>query len=105
MAPTCWYFTATTRERWPAFRDPYKVRAFVAAMHSVCERDGLENLALVVLPDHVHGLWSLPDDDFARRWDALRETLDATLRWASFAQPPRTHRLTSELERIKLSAY
>jgi len=30
--------------------------------------------ALVVLPDHLHGVWTLPseDPDFSKRWQAIK---------------------------------
>lgn len=103
----CWFFTAATRERWPSFRDPYKVRALIATLNAVRAELPFENLAFVVLPDHVHGLWSMAsaDEAFARRWRMLGTALDLALRHPIFDPGPRTRRIDSEAERIKLRAY
>lgn len=44
------------------------------AMRSVQRRHPFEILAVVVLPDHLHALWRLPDGDcdFAVRWSLIK---------------------------------
>ena len=63
-------FTVVTAERAPVFRDPRAVACLVRAMRKVRGKHPFETLALVVLPDHLHCLWSLPPGDsaFPRRW-------------------------------------
>src|SRR5262245_6499249 len=41
---------------------------------SVQERHPFETIAVCVLPDHLHAIWSLPegDTDFARRWSLIK---------------------------------
>ena len=78
----CWFFTAHTLNRWPTFRDPFKVRVLMDALAYVARRDPFESLALVVLPDHVHGVWRhlAAARAFDRRWDALESVLIDALR-------------------------
>ncbi len=41
---------------------------------SVQERHPFESVAMCVLPDHLHAIWSLPsgDSDFAMRWNLIK---------------------------------
>lgn len=107
VSSECWFFTAATRERWPTFRDPYKVRALLSVLNAVRAEEAFENLAFVVLPDHVHGLWSMAGDAdaFARRWTMVATALDLALRHPIFDPTPLARRIDSEGERIKLRAY
>ena len=89
----CWFFTAYTRNRWPTFRDPFKVHVLTDALAYVARRDRFESLALVVLPDHVHGVWRhlAAPRAFERRWDALDALLIDALRLSvsPWDAPPR----------------
>src|SRR6202012_2556477 len=46
-------------------------------------------IAICILPDHIHALWSLPEDDrdFSTRWNLIKggfsRGLDAQPRWSS----------------------
>jgi putative transposase len=41
---------------------------------SVQERRPFETVAICILPDHLHAIWTLPmdDSDFARRWSLIK---------------------------------
>ena len=45
--------------------------------------------AWVVLPDHMHAVWTLPpgDTDFSTRWGAIKARFTITLRRAGFSPP------------------
>jgi putative transposase len=47
------------------FRDVYR---------SVQQQRPFETIAICILPDHLHAIWSLPpgDADFARRWNLIK---------------------------------
>jgi putative transposase len=94
----CWFFTAHTHGRWPTFRDPFKVRVLMDALAYVSRRDPFESLALVVLPDHVHGVCRhlAAPRAFERRWDALEGLLIEALRLPAspWEAPPRTRLLS-----------
>ena len=50
-----------------------------------------ENLAWVVLPDHLHCVWRLPpgDRDFSMRWGAIKSRFThAVMRRPGFSQAP-----------------
>ncbi|GLK91919.1 REP-associated tyrosine transposase [Pseudomonas turukhanskensis] len=50
-------------------------------MHQVRERHPFETLAAVVLPDHLHCVWQLPDGDydFATRWALIKAAFSRQL--------------------------
>ncbi len=45
-----------------------------ASYRAVQSRYPFETIAICILPDHVHALWSLPegDSDFSRRWSLIK---------------------------------
>jgi putative transposase len=45
-------------------------KAYAAARR----RDSFETIAICVLPDHLHAIWALPEDDadFSRRWSLIK---------------------------------
>ena len=56
-------------------REPAAVALFLGAVEKVRARDFLEVDAYVVLPDHLHALWTLPvgDANFSTRWRCSRK--------------------------------
>ena len=49
-----------------------------------------EIVAMVVMPDHLHCVWSLPDGDadFSTRWGAIKARFSIGVRRAGFTPPP-----------------
>ena len=48
--------TTTTHNRYPVFRDFEVARLLILELHSTCNELGIESLAFVVMPDHLHWL-------------------------------------------------
>lgn len=48
--------------------------------------------AMVVLPDHLHAIWTLPpgDADYSTRWGAIKARFSMAIRRAGFTAPPTT---------------
>jgi putative transposase len=44
-------------------------------------RDPFETIAICVLPDHLHAIWALPEDDadFSRRWSLIKHDFSCGL--------------------------
>ena len=63
------FFTLVTHGRRPIFQTPERVGLFREATRRVKRERPFEIVGAVVLPDHVHFLWTLPpgDADFSRR--------------------------------------
>ncbi|MEM9005128.1 MAG: transposase [Cyanobacteria bacterium P01_F01_bin.86] len=70
-----YFFTVVTYERQPLFQDPNNVQLLREAFHTVKQRYPFTIDAIVVLPDHVHALWTLPEEDanFSTRWRLIKE--------------------------------
>jgi putative transposase len=69
-----------------------RVQSLRDAVRDVRMRAPFHIDAWVVLPDHLHCLWTLPenDSDFSSRWRDIKKTFSKTL-------PPTEHRSTSRI--------
>jgi putative transposase len=67
-------FTVVTCARAPVFRDRRARRLMGAAMRTVGQRFPFRIVAIVLLPDHLHCLWTLPrgDENFSVRWNQIK---------------------------------
>ena len=56
---------------------------------SVQERHPFETIAVCILPDHLHAIWSLPenDTDFPRRWSLIKSGFTRGLNVSSPRSP------------------
>jgi putative transposase len=70
-----YFFTLVTERRRPLFREKAAVELFLDAVESIRLRHPFEVDAFVVLPDHLHALWTLPEADarFSMRWRLIKE--------------------------------
>ncbi|MCH8544687.1 MAG: transposase [Alcanivorax sp.] len=69
-----WFFTVTCQHR---YNDPpliHNIDALRDSIHIVKRRHPFHIDAMVVLPDHLHAIWTLPpgDTDFATRWSLIK---------------------------------
>ncbi len=64
------FFTVTTYERRPLFNEKSAVDLLRTSFKRVMAAYPFEVNAMVILPDHLHCIWVLPDDDsdFSVRW-------------------------------------
>ena len=81
-----WFFTVVTRDRRPIFASADAVDVLRDAFRTVRAKHAFATDAIVVLPDHLHCIWTLPpgDADFATRWRLVKtrvaQRLDPALR-------------------------
>jgi putative transposase len=70
----CYFFTLVTHGRAPLFADVQNVDRLKAALRCVVAERPFEVDAIVVLPDHLHCIWRLPesDADFSTRWRLIK---------------------------------
>ncbi|EAR23133.1 REP-associated tyrosine transposase [Nitrococcus mobilis] len=70
-----YFFTAVTRERRPVFTSDRNIEALRRAFRTVRERRPFAVEAVVVLPDHLHCIWRLPenDADYSGRWREIKK--------------------------------
>ena len=85
-----WFFTVTLADRRSSSLVDH-VGEFLSAYRQVSLKRGHRTDALVVMPEHLHAIWTLPagDSDFASRWAIVKrrflERLPASARspWQS----------------------
>ncbi len=76
-----YFFTVVTFDRRKIFRDEQNVELLRQCFHRVRQRHPFKVDAAVILPDHFHMLWSLPeeDSDYDTRWRLIKS--DFTRSW------------------------
>lgn len=74
IAGGTFFFTLVTFERRPWLCDEWARAALRTAIASVRRRHPFEIDAWVLLPDHLHCIWTLPslDRDYATRWRLIK---------------------------------
>jgi len=70
----CYFFTVVARGRRPVLTEPAVRGALREAFRDTRERLPFGLDAIVLLPDHLHALWTLPEDDadFSSRWRLIK---------------------------------
>jgi putative transposase len=68
------FFTLVTYERQPILTRPDHIDRLRAAFKREIEKYPFALDAIVILPDHLHALWHLPegDRDFSGRWSRIK---------------------------------
>ena len=70
------FFTVVTEERRPIFADPAMIDLLRSVVADVKRRRPFRIEAAVTLPDHMHTIWTLPEDDgdYPARWALIKST-------------------------------
>ena len=70
-----YFFTVVTYRRRPILVSPLGRRQLRLAIENVRHIMPFEVVAMVLLPDHLHTVWSLPDGDvnYSLRWRRIKE--------------------------------
>jgi putative transposase len=70
-----YFFTAVTHERRPILTTDLGRRCLREAIAAELDRAPFEIFAIVLLPDHLHSIWTLPegDADYSVRWAKIKE--------------------------------
>ncbi|RKU16658.1 transposase [Candidatus Poribacteria bacterium] len=69
-----YFFTLVTHNRRPFLCYPDNVELLRQAFQYTMQRHPMKIDAFVLLPDHLHSIWTLPDDDhnFSMRWRLIK---------------------------------
>lgn len=69
-----YFFTVVTHERRPLLIDDAARRSLRDAFRVIRIRRPFRVDAIVLLPDHLHAIWTLPpgDHDYATRWQLIK---------------------------------
>jgi putative transposase len=75
------FFTVVTERRIPIFRSELARTILGDCIRRCRQRWPFELNAIVLLPDHLHAIWSLPpgDDDYSMRWAWIKK--EFTKQW------------------------
>lgn len=78
--PRRYFFTVVTHDRQAILVD--EMERLRAALRRMKERHPVAIEAMVVLPDHLHTIWRLPDGDtdYAMRWVVVKRIFSTGLR-------------------------
>jgi putative transposase len=70
----CFFFTVVTFHRQPFLTESNTRAALHAAFQQTMDRYPFRMDAICLLPDHLHCIWTLPEDtdDFSIRWRAIK---------------------------------
>jgi putative transposase len=68
------FFTVVTYKRRPLFQIPECRKELIRVINWVKENHSFSIDAWVLLPDHIHCIWTLPenDTDFSMRWNLIK---------------------------------
>ncbi len=69
-----YFFTLVAADRTPLFRLAVARKLLGRLMRETRQRSPFETVAIVLLPDHLHAIWTLPsgDADYSGRWRAIK---------------------------------
>ena len=69
------FFTVVTYKRQPFLTSQKARRCLRTSWQSVCREYPFKVVALILLPDHIHCIWQMPekDADFSKRWGLIRK--------------------------------
>ena len=75
-----YFFTVNTYRRIKVLTDPPFYSALKEALGRVMAKYPFEIDAFVLLPDHLHCIWTLPPDDgdYAARWNIIKRLVSQT---------------------------
>jgi putative transposase len=75
------FFTVVAYHRFRLFDEPNAAQLLGEVMREVRDELPFETVAIVLLPEHLHTIWSLPsgDEDFSTRWKEIKTRF--TTRW------------------------
>ena len=70
----CYFFTLVTHQRQPLLTQPRLREALRMAIVQVRQRYPFNICGWVLLPDHLHCLWQLPEEDadYGLRWSLIK---------------------------------
>ncbi|MBD3297365.1 MAG: transposase [candidate division Zixibacteria bacterium] len=77
-----YFFTVVTYQRQPLFADRRVRDALHRTVEIVGKRHPFDTLAWVLMPDHLHCIWTLPkrDADYSTRWRLIKRGVTQKVR-------------------------
>jgi putative transposase len=107
-----YFFTVVTHKRAKIFHLSDHVELLRQAFRKVIKRHPFEIDAFVLLPDHLHCIWTLPqgDADFSTRWRLIKSYFSRkidqnSVGWVEERNPTKTTTSTSRLRENEKSIW
>ena len=90
----CWFFTVNLARRHNQWLLVEKIDLLRAAVRKVKQDHPFQIDAMVILPEHIHAVWTLPpgDADFQCRWGLIKAGFSRALPRMETISPSRTRR-------------
>jgi putative transposase len=75
VAGGTYFFTVVTHKRRQLFSDDCARNKWQAALQRQRVKTVFEQMCYVILPDHIHTIWTLPpgDSNYSLRWQQMKE--------------------------------
>ncbi len=69
-----YFFTVVTYMRYPIFKEATSINLLKKCFQNVMKIHLFNLDAIVILPDHLHTIWTLPEDesDYSTRWKQIK---------------------------------
>ena len=70
-----YFFTVVTYQRRPILVDPFARECLRIAITEIQAKSPFQIVSIVLLPDHLHCVWTLPsgDSQYSMRWKRIKE--------------------------------
>ena len=94
--PGGWYFfTVVTHARKPILTCPENITRLRQVLRHIKDKRPFVIDAIVILPDHIHTVWRLPqgDADFSTRWRMIKRDFSIAMQGNNVSRP---HRVKGE---------
>ena len=74
LCGACYFFTLVTHQRQNLLTIPQNIDRLRMAFKREKQKYPFDLEAIVILPDHLHALWTLPqnDHDYSSRWNRIK---------------------------------
>lgn len=91
LAGGCYFFTVVTLNRTPIFINEERVEVLRQAIRKVMVARPFEIDAMVILPEHLHCIWRLPEGeaDYSSRWREIKKSASRQISTATNARHER----------------
>jgi putative transposase len=102
IAGASYFFTIVTYDRRPIFNNTETIALFEAGLNRIKARHPFDIDAYVILPDHIHTIWTLPegDADYPMRWRLIKEAFTKPFVRAHETLQPNTSRAAKREQAI-----
>jgi len=96
-----YFFTVVTQDRRPILTSATGRPCLREAILTIRRKRPFDMVAIVVLPDHLHTVWTLPpgDDEYPLRWAQIKEKFTRSFLASAGDESPVTASRTSHRER------